>query len=99
MFDIDQGLKRSIQEDADGRLIFYPYGALGKGRVLPDRARAEANLSAQKGFMWLSVGGGVTLAGSYKAIGLGWIAAIIGFLCAVMWLWMYALCRGLPLAD
>jgi hypothetical protein len=78
----------SFKKDEAGRTVFYPWGAFGKGRILPDRIR-EAKVRSfmrlyYKAFVACIIGVGVIL---------GWTYSV--FLLPVLGIWFYFETRNL----
>jgi hypothetical protein len=105
MPDSDRITEQNFKVDAEGRLIFYPYGMYGKGRILPDRAAAGAVYTRQKRLMAIALGAAVALSGAYLSglLSLAWIVGIAAVLCVVLGvavrLSIHPLVRDLPTTD
>lgn len=104
MVDYDRIATLNFKVDAEGRIVFYPYGIYGKGRILPDRQTAEAVLAAQNQIMVPAFGAAAVLLGAYHVgIGFLWIlamaAAFGAMLFVVYWLRIRALVLNLQISD
>jgi len=99
MINPDRATARDFKVDAEGRLVFYPYGMLGKGRILPDRATAAAVYARQKLLYQMAAAGVAVLLFAYNRIGLAWTAGLAAALCVVLWLCMYPVIRRLPISG
>jgi hypothetical protein len=100
----DRIATQNFKVDAEGRIVFFPYGMYGKGRILPDRATVEAVHTAQKQVFTFVLGVAAVLLGAYQVgVGFPWvlgIGVVIGAAaCAVSWLRIRALVLHLPISD
>lgn len=103
--DVDDRITaQQFKVDAEGRIVFYPYGMYGKGRILPDRATAEAFYNIQKQLFTLALGIAGVLVGAYHfGVDFRWlmgIGVVLGaVLCAVSWLRIRTLVLHLPVSE
>jgi hypothetical protein len=96
------GLANSaFKKDAEGRELFFPYGILGKGRVLPDAETAAAVRGKVVNFYKLVMFAGIPLAivlvnlpggGVLAAVAIGVVA------CIGTWLYFRRLTAGLAIS-
>lgn len=96
--------------DSQGRFVFYPYGALGRGRILPDEATAERIrrrvrvgymlffliLIPAMGYFGATFGAGGTRFTVMELLGFIALGGIVGL---AFQLYMRSLVRGRPVSD
>ena len=90
-----------FREDATGRTVFYPYGALSKGYCIPDRSKQEviSNLLMLNSAIWLIVTSICIFIGQEKPVAI--LFFIMFILLSGMWyrIKIRSLLRGLEVVD
>jgi Flp pilus assembly protein TadB len=85
-----------FKTDAEGRIVFFPNGKLGRGRIVPDAATAEGLRKTVKyGMPLLIVVAVAAVIGIGTLIGIG-VAIVLGLLFQLYLRWRVS---GLPVSD
>ena len=97
---LEQGLEQAFQVDGEGRVVFYPFGMLSKGRLIRDRQTLE-RVRGTFGLLVLVAAAGVTAISiaSHFVIGFKQALAAAAILLSLCILGTQLLAMGLPYAD
>jgi hypothetical protein len=100
----DRITTQQFKVDSEGRIVFYPYGIYGKGRILPDRATAEGFYNIQKQLFTLVLGIAGVLVGAYQlGVPFLWLlsigVALGAVLCVISWFRIRALVQHLSISE
>jgi hypothetical protein len=91
----------SFKQDAQGRELFFPYGILGKGRVLPDAETTVAIRAKVVNFYKVLMFAGIPLMVVLVNLpgGVVAVAAVGVIACIGSWLYFRSLTAGLAVSD
>ena len=88
----------SFRKDAEGRNVFYPYGIMGKGYILPDAERVPRMRSSMHGLYLMILGCGIPFILLYGVVAMprAYLIGAVAIAVIGAHLFVRNLVRGLP---
>src|SRR2546423_6289468 len=86
----------SLKKDGEGRTVFYPFGVLGKGRVLPDEAAEQRVRAFLVRYYKVSL---LVIIGVGALVNWAWSVALVPIFIAWFYFGSRSLVAGYPHSD